>query len=165
MNNTSTSKIKEIYEAPEVSELGNVRVLTLANSGSLVVGSDGDETLEGGSGNDTIFAEGGDDTITGGSGDDELLAGSGDDIVSAGSGNDAIFAEGGDDTITGGSGNDTITGVIDSNTLTGGSGSDHFVVGMNDIITDFNPNEDTAVDANGNPVEIGDDGKPIFEPF
>ena len=53
-----------------------------------------------------IEGQGGDDSINGGSGNDTLDGDSGDDTIDGGAGNDTILAEGGDDSLTGGDGND-----------------------------------------------------------
>jgi len=46
---------------------------------NIIIQSDGDDVLDGGSGRDLIFGEGGSDVIDGGSGDDILLGGGGSD--------------------------------------------------------------------------------------
>ena len=94
-----------------------------------LVGGNGDDQIDGGSGNDYLWGQNGDDTLNGGSGNDYLNGGAGDDKLNGGSGNDVINAIGGDDTVKGGSGNDTIiSGLRDAsgeeNVIDGGSGDD-----------------------------------------
>jgi hypothetical protein len=93
----------------------------------IIRGRGGDDELSGGSGNDAIFGGAGDDDILGGSGNDQISGGIGDDTISAGSGDDSINAGAGDDTVRTGSGNDTIV-------YSGDFGDD--------VIVDFNPDED-----------------------
>ena len=81
-------------------------------------GTDGNDTLEGGNGDDTLFGLGGDDMLFGGEGDDTLFGGSGNDFLDGGNGADTIY---------GGSGNDII--VYDANDVLvdGGEGIDFMV--------------------------------------
>ncbi len=70
-------------------------------------GSPLDETFQGLDGNDTIFGAEGNDTLNGGSGDDFLIGGTGDDVLRGDSGNDT-FADGdGNNVMIGGTGSDT----------------------------------------------------------
>jgi len=71
-------------------------------------GGIGDDTLSGLSGNDTLTGWEGDDTINGGDGNDTIDGGAGSDHLFGGSGADTFFASLGDDTINGGSGSDII---------------------------------------------------------
>ena len=90
------------------------------SANTLRTGSDGDDVLEGGMANNTLEGGAGDDVLKGFMGDDYLVGGDGDDILAGmGSG----------DTLTGGAGRDTF---VQNFTDTG-----------HDIITDFNPSEDT----------------------
>lgn len=82
-----------------------------------IYGSNGDDTLNGGSSSDSITAydgddvlngNGGNDTLRGGDGDDTLDGGSGANSIDGGSGNDEIIGGSGADTFSGGSGQDTI---------------------------------------------------------
>jgi Ca2+-binding RTX toxin-like protein len=84
----------------------------------------GNDTLDGGQGNDTLEGQAGNDVLTGGDGEDLLK---------------------------GGAGNDTLVGGSFADTLTGGAGNDHFVLdglGYNpgvDRILDFAVTDDTLV--------------------
>jgi len=95
------------------------------SANTLRTGGDGDDVLEGGMANNTLAGGAGDDVLKGFMGDDYLVGGDGDDILAGmGSG----------DTLTGGAGRDTF---VQNFTDTG-----------HDIITDFNPSEDT-IELNG----------------
>ncbi|MBK4217901.1 Hint domain-containing protein [Paracoccus caeni] len=117
----------------------------------------GIETVETGSGADTINATGnnaaavfitgaGDDSVLGGSGAETIDGGEGNDIIRAGGGNDSVLGGAGNDLLEGGAGNDTLLGGEGRDTLnggsgadvlTGGAGNDVFVVDSGDLITDF----------------------------
>ena len=72
-----------------------------------IIGSDGDDTLNGGAGNDHLFGRGSSAfTMIGGIGDDFIYGGSGIDSLNGGDGNDKIFGNGGTDTLIGGNGAD-----------------------------------------------------------
>ncbi|MDY0215175.1 MAG: calcium-binding protein, partial [Bacilli bacterium] len=71
---------------------------------------DGDDTIEAGSQNDTLYGDGGNDELYAGQGNDTLLGGTGDDYLEGGEGNDTyIFGRGdGHDTIYDVSGTDSL---------------------------------------------------------
>jgi Ca2+-binding RTX toxin-like protein len=71
-------------------------------------GSEADDTLTGGAGNDTLYGHGGLDTLIGGAGDDLIYGGYQADTIRGGTGNDTIYTKGGSDLINSGNGNDTI---------------------------------------------------------
>ncbi|MEI6445813.1 MAG: Calx-beta domain-containing protein, partial [Nostocales cyanobacterium ELA583] len=107
----------------------------------------GNNILQGGDGNDELFAYT-NDKLFGEAGNDELHSeGNGGNALDGGDGNDIIFADR-NDTILGGAGDDTIFGNRGGNTLTGGTGKDTFWLANAEypsspnIITDFNPAED-----------------------
>lgn len=54
--------------------------------------------------------QGGDDTLQGGAGEDWLFGGGGNDVLDAGSGRDIAFGDSGNDSLLGGSGSDTLSG-------------------------------------------------------
>src|SRR5262249_25249007 len=94
-------------------------------------GGNGNDTINGGDGDDNIFGGNSDDTLTGGRGNDIIDGGNGDDKLDGGSGNNQLLGGNGDDVVTVGDG---------GKTLTGGNGDDRFVFGPvfgNDVITDF----------------------------
>jgi Ca2+-binding RTX toxin-like protein len=80
--------------------------------GCSLIGWIGDDTIYGGSGNDTIDGDqpgilgGGNDEIHGGDGDDSIRDAAGNNILDGGTGNDSIVTVGVIDTIAGGSGDD-----------------------------------------------------------
>ncbi len=69
-------------------------------------GGSGDDTLAGGTGSDTLSGEAGDDVLYGQSGNDTLDGGAGDDILMGGSGDDTLTAGDGTDILDGGTGDD-----------------------------------------------------------
>ncbi|MBO1064154.1 choice-of-anchor I family protein [Anabaena sp. 54] len=123
-------------------------LLGLAGNDSIdgVTGT-GDNILDGGEGDDEIFAKE-NDTALGGSGNDQIFSdGQGNNILSGGEGNDQIFPDR-NDKVFGDTGNDIIFSGLGGNTLTGGDGQDTFWLAnaaylqSPNIITDFNPAQD-----------------------
>ncbi|MBJ7388703.1 MAG: hypothetical protein JHC92_04600, partial [Sphingomonadaceae bacterium] len=99
-------------------------------------------TVDGGDGNDTIYASNlgdnifggaGNDTLYGGRLDDWLLGGDGNDVLDAGTADQAAL--GGDGNyLDGGAGNDTLKGREGSDWLEGGDGADIITGGAGDDI-------------------------------
>lgn len=118
-----------------------------ASTGGINVDSGaGDDTMSGGAGDDTLAAGAGDDTVDGGLGADSVTGGDGDDEL-------RISDQFGDDTIVGGEGGET-----NGDTLAGGGLTENVEVIFNpdgESGTVTNPGGDTANFAEIEAVETG----------
>lgn len=132
-----------------------------------ILGHDAGDTIDGGLGDDWIDGRYGNDYIDGGAGQDTLLGGDKNDTLLGGAGHDVLIDQGGDDILNGGDGDDTLYIDTGDDTITGGAGFDSFWFGIdsgpnnpsswgNDIITDYDPTEDTLTFAieDGNPAAL-----------
>jgi hypothetical protein len=99
----------------------------LCSSAGAILGTVGDDQLNGTQGRDVICSFGGDDVIYGLGGDDIVLAGSGNDFVDGGDGIDRIDGGPGDDSLAGGMGPDSVTGAEGTDYLSGGEGNDQLL--------------------------------------
>lgn len=89
-----------------------------------IVGTAGDDVLQGTKGRDIIVGLAGDDTIRGAGGNDLICGGNGDDIINGGAGNDNIFGGSGNDLMAGAAGRDRMVGFKGRDTANGGPGID-----------------------------------------
>ncbi len=98
-----------------------------------IIGTEGDDNLEGNhensqmqglGGDDRLFGRQGNDVIFGGSGDDRLYGGQGNDNLIGGSGDDYLAGGRGTNRLSGGSGNDILNSRLGDDFLDGGSGTD-----------------------------------------
>lgn len=94
-----------------------------------IYGQDGDDTLVGNKGNDVLKGRDNDDTVQGGDGSDELYGGQNNDRLEGGNGDDFLYgddlvAPGGDDVLMGGAGNDLLKGRFGQDELYGDNGDD-----------------------------------------
>ena len=103
------------------------------SANELIQGYQGDDELFGGEGDDTVFGQGGDDLLVGNAGNDMLCSGDGDDFISGQRGADFIEGQEGDDWISadynddrafGNEGNDTIIGGRNNDAVLGNAGDD-----------------------------------------
>jgi Ca2+-binding RTX toxin-like protein len=78
---------------------------------------EGDDIGSGGTGNDIVWGDEDKDLVVGGLGDDKLFGGSADDMVSGDDGNDELDGDAGDDILSGGRGDDTIFGGSGTDTI------------------------------------------------
>ncbi|MEG9862780.1 MAG: hypothetical protein V6Z81_09915, partial [Parvularculales bacterium] len=143
------------------------------------LGTDADETKEGGTGDDTIYGGGGEDRISGGSGHDTLYGegdsdllygsyghdtlygGSGNDYLSGGSGHDTLYGGTGHDSLRAGSGHDTLYGGSGNDTLRGGTGNDTLYGGADGGSGDAlygGDGDDTLYGGDGGDVLSGGEG-------
>ncbi|MEN6328442.1 MAG: calcium-binding protein [Syntrophomonas sp.] len=101
----------------------------LTQPGETLNGSAADETLAPAApdGNDTIYGFEGNDTINAGAGNDILYGGAGNDILNAGAGDDRLYGEQGDDILDPGAGNDQAEGSYGNDTYKFGRGYDQDV--------------------------------------
>ena len=79
-------------------------------TGDDVISTLGNDTIDGGGGNDELHGDEGIDVIDGGADNDLIYGGDGADILAGGTGNDIIYGDAGDDFIFGDPGSDTIDG-------------------------------------------------------
>lgn len=89
-----------------------------------LLGADGDDALYGNAGNDSLLGEAGDDQLQGGNGGDIAHGGTGDDLLIGNYGNDELFGDEGNDRLFGGFDHDTIFGGDGIDTIRGGAGND-----------------------------------------
>ena len=90
----------------------------------LIVTYEGDDKVSASSGDDCIVTGDGNDRVDGGTGKDVIDLGNGDDKVSPSGDTDYIYGGDGNDVIDAGSGNDFVYGGSGNDTLQGGSGND-----------------------------------------
>ena len=90
----------------------------------IVYGGDGNDSLEGSPGNDTIYGEAGNDVLEGKLGNDSLVGGNGRDRMEGDAGNDILKGGGHSDYLRGGAGNDRIWGGHGNDDILGGPGND-----------------------------------------
>jgi Ca2+-binding RTX toxin-like protein len=102
---------------------------------AIIIGTNGNDTINGTSQGDIILVSNGNDTVNAGSGNDIVTGGNGNDIINGGAGSDIIDGANGNDTIDGGDGSDILSGGNGNDTIDGGSGSDIVLGGNgNDIL-------------------------------
>src|SRR4051794_14464590 len=92
-----------------------------------IVGTGGQDHLQGRPRRDVIVAFGGADRILAGGGNDIVCAGLGADVVSGGSGIDVLDGQGDSDRVSGGRGNDWLIGADGDDRQMGGLGKDHLL--------------------------------------
>jgi ELWxxDGT repeat protein len=90
-----------------------------------IIGGFGNDEIHAGAGNDKIHGGGGRDTISGNAGSDRIEGAAGDDILSGNGGQDRIYGGGGNDLIYGGASPDRLYGDNGNDQLFGGGGNDH----------------------------------------
>lgn len=132
-----------------------------------IVGTRGNDVLQGGAdadylygrdGNDLLIGDANADRLYGGKGDDGFYAGGGNDTVYGNSGSDTIFGDGGDDHIFGGTGNDQLFGGADNDYLYGGKGNDRLDGGEGNDKLFGGSGDDLLIASNGNDSYTGGAG-------
>jgi Ca2+-binding RTX toxin-like protein len=127
----------------------------------VVAGTDYNDWIDAGDGDDTIYGDGGDDVLDGKSGADHIYGGDGNDIIyggdiddflDGGAGDDIIYAgsaAGGTDVVIGGTGNDHLYGEAGIDEIHGDDGDDYI---------DAGGDTDLAFGDGGNDEMYGGDG-------
>ena len=109
-----------------------VKAITVAESGATLVGSIGDDKMDGREVADRIQGHKGDDVIHGYGGNDYLIGDAGNDTIFGDAGNDQIYGGSGNDYLDGGDGNDFLNGGGGIDRLHGGEGADRYIVRARD---------------------------------
>lgn len=119
--------------APDQADITSYTILLTASDGAggavsdsfvlrvigSITGTEGDDTLNGGTIDDRMFGLGGNDTMNGGDGRDTMDGGAGDDHLNGGNGNDVLI---------GGMGDDILEDAGGTNSFSGGDGNDKIYV-------------------------------------
>ncbi|MCY2983755.1 MAG: Ig-like domain-containing protein, partial [Planctomycetota bacterium] len=84
---TQPNAVSGPYFGPVITKINVTPVLT-----------EGNDTLNGGDGNDQLFGNGGSDTLNGGTGNDQLFGSTGNDLLNGGAGSDLLDGGTGTDT-------------------------------------------------------------------
>ncbi len=126
-------------------------------------GGFGDDRLYGGGGNDTLLGGFGNDVMHGGYGDDLLSGGDGNDVMEGGEGDDELLGSLGDDVMSGGAGNDWLNGSIGADIMSGGSGNDELLAGDGNDIINGDEGDDTLYGNAGVDVMDGGEGKDLLD--
>jgi len=116
--------------------------------GVVRIGTINNDTLNGTSGEDTLWGGLGNDTLNGQGGHDLLDGSLGNDVLNGGDGNDTLYGGLGKDQLHGDAGNDALYGGLGKDDLWGGAGNDSFHfswLGGRDTIHDFNTSQDQIV--------------------
>ncbi len=122
---------------------------------ALIIGTSGDDTLNGTldndfinglEGDDKILAFEGNDLVIGGEGNDGLSGGLGNDNISGRNGNDALAGNEGDDWLKGCSGEDTLYGNDGNDMLDGGAGIDVMIGGQGNDTYYVNNSDDIVLE-------------------
>ena len=113
---------------------------------------------DGSEGDDVIVSGGGNDTLRGNGGNDRLTSGFGDDFIYGGAGNDFMFDTAGIDIFIGGEGNDYMEGGTGADTFNGGAGLDFFVSGRDSTVTLGGEGDDFLLGGTSADGLSGDDG-------
>ena len=123
-----------------------------------IVGTAGDDTLNGTSGADVIVGLGGNDTINGLGGADTICGMDGIDTISGGGGADYIVGNAGDDIINGDTGDDHLIGLDGNDEIHGGNDIDTLEGNQGNDFLDGGGNADTLQGHLGNDVLRGGSG-------
>ncbi|MBP2160303.1 MULTISPECIES: calcium-binding protein [Asticcacaulis] len=127
-------------------------------------GSDGNNTLNGGTGGDVLNGKNGKDALNGGAGADTLDGGRHEDVLDGGDGNDIVYGGVNADTMAGAAGSDRLYGDLASLTagvtggndnITGGEGADT-LYGDGGAMAGAGGGKDYLWGGNGNDVIYGD---------
>lgn len=162
-SNEGTDTVQTALATYSIASLANIENLTYTGTvaftgtgnaaANVIIGAGGNDSLDGGAGDDTLWGNGGNDVLNGGTGDDSLYGdfdwrtgqyNVGNDTLNGGDGSDSLYGQDGADTLNGGNGNDFLDGGGEDDILEGGAGDDtlyggsgddiYFVDSANDII-------------------------------
>ena len=127
-----------------------------------IVGGTADDTLTGGDGNDTISGRAGNDMIMGGGGNDRLMGQDGDDQLQGGTGEDRLFGHDGNDLMNGNEDNDLFYGGAGDDTINGDAGADRAFGGAGNDTINGGADDDRLTGDSGNDTIRGGLGADIL---
>ncbi len=129
----------------------------------LILGFEGNDSIDAGDGNDRVFGGADNDTIDGGVGNDGLVGGDGNDVIEGGDGDDMLFGNDGNDELFGGEGMDKLEGGKGDDLLEGGDGNDDLWAGAGNDRIVGGDGDDVANGGSGNDVILGNAGNDTLD--
>ncbi|SDW28153.1 Ca2+-binding protein, RTX toxin-related [Albimonas donghaensis] len=123
---------------------------------------EGDDTIDGGGGRDSIWGDGGDDLLIGGADVDRIWGGEGADRIQGGTETDWLYGEAGADSVDGGAGRDNIWGGEGSDRLFGGDDMDKLFGGSGADTLDGGGHADTLNGGDGADRVLGGWGDDVM---
>jgi hypothetical protein len=136
-------------------------------------GGAGNDSIDGGSGNDWLFGGTGNDMLSGGAGADTLYAGEGNDVLNGDAGRDFLYGQQGNDRLSGaagqdylegGAGSDDLAGDADEDVLRGGADNDSLSGGGANDLLEGGSGNDTLDGGDGNDFLAGGTGTDTVRP-
>ena len=152
-----------VVDADIITDTAEDATIFGTNADEVIRTGEGDDVLFGLAGDDRLYGESGDDTLNGNGGDDRLYGGDGDDTLNGDDGNDTLFGEEGDDTIYGGDGDDVLSGHNGDDTLYGGVGNDRLEGGADSDYLDGGVGNDKLYGEEGDDTLYGGVGNDRLE--
>ncbi|MEQ1710420.1 MAG: tandem-95 repeat protein [Hyphomicrobium sp.] len=113
-------------------------------------GTDGNDHLIGGAGDDTLWGDAGNDRLEGGDGNDFIFGGLGNDIITDEFGINEIRSNDGDDVVSVGTDFNLIITDTGRDAVFGGNGADEFLLGQGDDFADGAAGADFIIGGEGN---------------
>jgi Ca2+-binding RTX toxin-like protein len=134
-----------------------VEIYALGGNDTITVGADvlAGVFIDGGDGNDSIFGGTGADTLQGGAGNDYIWGGDGRDLIFGGIGLDTLSGGAQNDVVHGGEGDDRINGNGSHDQLFGGEGDDRIYGGAGEDAIDVGSGRNRAWGEDGNDLVVG----------
>ena len=136
--------------------------LSGTNGADTLVGGTGDDLFRGGNGNDILIGEAGEDELIGGRGRDEIFGGEDGDTLRGNGGADTLFGEEEDDLLLAGGSHDVVDGGEGDDTLVGGGGRDLLYGGAGDDTVRGGGGADTIEGGEGDDLLSGGGGSDVF---
>ena len=130
----------------------------LAGMRDLILGGDGNDSLNGNRSNDTISSGTGNDTVRGGKEDDLIYGEAGDDLLFGELGNDHLCGDEGNDTLFGDVLASIGSGAEESDTLCGGEGNDLLITNVGSDQLCGGTDSDSLYGGQGNDTLAGEAG-------
>ncbi len=136
---------------------------TITGSG-FILGTPGDDCIQGSAGVDVILGRGGNDVVCAGDGDDQITTLGGDDIIFGEGGNDTISAGDGTNEVNGGDGADTISTGSGLDSIEGGDGADTINAGDGADTVFGGPGDDEINGQGGDDFLVGGTFQSFIDP-
>ncbi len=166
---TDLSNMTALFDNLKKTAASNSTTGKSAGGNNYVDGGDGDDSIfvngnqnvvRGGNDNDTIFSTGDENTILGDAGNDNIVSNGNKNTVSGGDGDDNLAIAGNENNVYGRAGKDNIAVVGNSNKVDGGDDDDQLaVIGNSNLVNGGNGNDKILAQGDQNEVhgDAGDD--------